>query len=102
MKIQIETVHFTADEKLLKFVNENAKKLEKYHSKIISVKATLKLEKPHSHNNKTVEIELHIPGQPLFSSHTSDTFEEGVSRCIDNLKRQIRKEKTKKEKDRRP
>ncbi len=96
MKILIEPVHFTPDQKLTDYVNEKVGKLEQFFERIISVTVTLKLENTGQIKDKIVEILISVPGDNIFSSDTNKTFEEGVDKVTDILKRQLvkRKEKT--------
>ena len=44
MKIQIQTVHFNADQKLIEFIDKKVKKLETFHDKILNLDVILSLE----------------------------------------------------------
>ncbi|SRR6056297_4206 len=96
MKILIEPVHFTADDSLTEYVHQKVGKLEQYFERIISATVTLKLENTGQIKDKVVEILVSVPGDNIFSSDTNKTFEEGVDKVSDTLKRQLvkRKEKT--------
>ena len=45
MKINIESVHFTADQKLIAYVNEKVEKLLTYFDQINGAEVILKLDK---------------------------------------------------------
>jgi len=96
MKILIEPVHFTADQSLTEYVNQKVGKLEQYFERIISATVTLKLENTGQIKDKIVEILVSVPGDNIFSSDTNKTFEEGIDKVTDTLRRQLvkRKEKT--------
>lgn len=95
MKILIEPVHFTADQTLIDYVHEKVEKLEQFYERIISVTVTLKLENTGQIKDKIVEILISIPGDNIFSSDSNKTFEEGVDKVTDILKRQLVKRKEK-------
>ena len=86
MNVQIQSVKFDADKKLVEFVNAKMAKL------------ILKLDKDHEKGNKIATITLHMPGEDLVACHQSKAFEESVDEAIDALKRQIDKFKGKFEK----
>lgn len=95
MNIQIHSVRFDADEKLLKFINNKVKKLLQYNDDIIGAEVFLRLEKVQDAENKIAEIKLDIPRQPLFARKQSKTFEEATDNAVDALKKQITKTKEK-------
>ena len=44
MKVKVNAIHFSADKKLIDFINERVGKLETFYDKIISSEATLRIE----------------------------------------------------------
>ena len=96
MNIQLNTVHFTADQKLIDFVNKKVPKLETYFDGIISTEVILKVVKPETANNKVAELKLSIPGTDyLFAEKQADSFEEAIDLAIDAIHRQLTKHKEK-------
>lgn len=96
MNIQVNTVHFTADQKLIDFVNKKVSKLDTFFEGIIGAEVIMKVEKPETANNKIAEIKLSIPGADyLFAQKQSDTFEESIDLAIDAIRRQLAKYKEK-------
>jgi ribosomal subunit interface protein len=96
MNIQVNTVHFTADQKLVDFVNKKVSKLDTFFEGIIGAEVIMKVEKPETANNKIAEIKLSIPGADyLFAEKQSDTFEESIDLAIDAIRRQLAKYKEK-------
>ncbi len=95
MNIQIHSVRFDADRKLLEFIRQKVKKLEQYNDRIIGVEVFLRLDKSQDTENKIAEIKLDIPTSPLFAKKQSKTFEEATDEAVDALKRQITKQKEK-------
>ena len=96
MNIQVNTVHFTADQKLLNFVNKKVPKLDTYFDGIIGAELILKVVKPETANNKVAELKLSIPGTKyLFAEKQADSFEEAIDLAIDAIHRQLTKFKEK-------
>jgi len=96
MNIQLNTVHFTADQKLTDFVNRKVSKLDTYLEGIIGAEVILKVVKPETVNNKIAEIKLSIPGYDnLFAEKQADTFEEAIDLAIEAIRRQLTKVKEK-------
>jgi putative sigma-54 modulation protein len=93
MNIQIQSVHFDADKKLLSFIEEKVGKLNVMHDKIVKSEVTLKLDKSESNENKVAEIRLHVPGNDLFAKKQCATFEEATDLAVDALKTQIKRYK---------
>jgi len=95
MKVKVSAIHFSADQKLIDFINERVGKLETFYDKIIASEATLKIEESSGKENKLVEIKLSIPGKDLFAKKSGKSFEEATDNVVEALRRQIRKYKTK-------
>jgi len=95
MEIQIHSVHFDADKKLLDFIQVKVKKLLQYRDDIFAADIFLRLINVQDDHNKIVEIKLDIPRNPLFAKKQSKTFEEATDNAIDALRRQITKQKGK-------
>ncbi len=96
MNIQLNTVHFTADQKLVDFVNKKVAKLDTYFEGIIAAEVILKVVKPEAADNKVAEIKVSIPGaSSLFSVKHADSFEEAIDTAIDAIRKQLTKFKEK-------
>ena len=95
MNIQIHSVKFDADKKLLEFVTGKVNKLSQYSDDIVSAEVFLRLDKDQEKENKLTEIKLEYPGGPLFAKKQSKTFEESTDLSVEALRRQIMKHKTK-------
>ena len=96
MNIQIHSVRFNADKKLIDFVNQKLGKLTQYGEDIVNVEVFLRLDNDSTRENKISEIKLDISGEPLFARRQSKTFEEATDGAVDALKKQITKHKQKK------
>ena len=95
MKIRVQSIHFTADTKLLDFIQRRIDKLDQFFDQIISGEVYLKLENTEDEENKITEIKLLIPGNDLFAKEQCKTFEEATDRAIESLRRQVDKHKEK-------
>ena len=96
MNIQIHSVRFDADRKLIDFVNQKLDKLTQFGEEIVNAEVYLRLDKDQDRENKISEIKLDLSGGPLFAKKQSKTFEEATDDAINALKKQITKHKQKK------
>ena len=94
MKVQVQSVHFDADVKLIDFIQKKLDKLETFYDRAIDAEVILRLNN-EGVENKTVEIKLNIPGDQLFAEKSNGSFEAATDHCTEALRRQIRKYKDK-------
>ncbi|MFZ1496158.1 MAG: ribosome-associated translation inhibitor RaiA, partial [Saprospiraceae bacterium] len=85
----MQAVHFSADQKLLDFIEKKLNKLDHYFGKITDVNVTLKLENAGQIKDKIAEIRLGVPGGFVIVRETCKTFETAIDRAIPLLKRQL-------------
>jgi putative sigma-54 modulation protein len=95
MQIQVQSIHFDADRKLIHFIEEKLNKLTTFHDRIISGQVFLRLDKSDVNENKIAEIKLSIPGKDLFARKQCKSFEEATDVAVDALRKQITKYRTK-------
>jgi putative sigma-54 modulation protein len=95
MNIQIHSIRFDADKKLLDFVTQKMNKLVLLSDDIVNAEVFLKLDHDEERENKITEIKVEYPGGPLFARKQSKTFEEATDMVVAALKRQIVKQKGK-------
>lgn len=96
MNVQIHSVHFTADSKLLEHVNAKIEKLKTYHDKIIGAEVYLKLDSlSHQVRDKVAEIKVYVPKHSYFVKHQSKTFEESFDLAFSSLVNQVKRQKEK-------
>lgn len=95
MKVTIQSVHFTADQKLIDFIEAKLQKLGATYDAIIEGEVTLKLDNASNNENKITEIRLHVPGNDLFAKRQCNSFEEAADQVVDALRNQIMKHKEK-------
>ncbi len=96
MNVNIQTVHFDADTKLLEYINKKAEKISTFHDKIISVDVFLKLDNVvHTIKDKVAEIRVQAPKQNFFAKCSSKSFEESFDCALDSLLSQVKRKKEK-------
>src|SRR6056297_2701875 len=95
MQLNVHSVQFKADQKLIAFTEEKVDKLEQFFDNIISGEVFLRLEKSDDTKNKLAEIRIHIPGKELFAKRQCKSFEEGIDETVEALRRQLMKTKGK-------
>jgi len=95
MNLKIDSIHFKADSKLLKYIEKKSSKIDKFYDKVIDLDVKLKLESNGQVRDKVVEFILKVPGEKLFSSTVDKSFEAATDIGLDSLKRQLKKFKEK-------
>ena len=91
MNVNIQTVHFDADQKLVDFVNRKVEKLKTYHDRIVKVDVFLKLDNVvHTIKDKIAEIKIHIPRQQVFVKQSSKSFEQSFDEALDAAMLRVR------------
>jgi putative sigma-54 modulation protein len=95
MNIQIHSLRFDADKKLIDFVTQKINKLSLLSDDIVNAEVFLRLDHDEERENKITEIKVEYPGGPLFARKQSKTFEEATDLVVAALKRQIVKQKDK-------
>lgn len=96
MNVNIQTVHFDADEKLVDLVSRKLVKLNTFHDGILSVEVFLKLDNiVHTIKDKVVEIKVHVPKHEFFVKTSSKSFEESFDVALESLINQIKRKKEK-------
>ena len=95
MKLQVQSIHFYADRKLVDFIKKKADKLETFYDRIVDGEVILRVENDDSRENKIIEIKLNIPGTQLFAKKQAKSFEAGTDEVIESLRRQLKKRKEK-------
>ena len=95
MKLQIQSIHFDADVKLITLIEKKLEKLETFYDRIIGGEVFLKLQSDDEKGNKIVSVKLLIPGGDIFVQEQAATFEEATDNAYEILKRQLSKKKEK-------
>lgn len=94
MKLQMHSIKFDADSKLLGVIQKKMDKLETYYDRVINGEVFLRLNN-EGIKNKTVEIKLNIPGDQLFAVASDRSFEAAADEAAEALRRQLKKFKNK-------
>jgi putative sigma-54 modulation protein len=94
MKLQVHSIHFNADSKLLTFIQKKLNKLETFYDRMVDGEVFLRLNN-EGVENKTVEIKLRVPGNQLFAIEKAKSFEAATDLAADALRMQLKKFKTK-------
>lgn len=95
MKLQMHSIHFDADQKLIDFIQKKADKLDTFYDRIIDGEVFMRLDKNEKNENKIVEIKLNVPGKILFAKQQADSFEAATDEAVEALRRQLKKFKEK-------
>lgn len=94
MTVNIQTVHFDADSKLISHVEKKISKLNQFHDRITKVDVYLKLDNiVHNIKDKIAEIKVMIPRHEFFVKHSSKSFEESFDDAMNAVINQIKKKK---------
>lgn len=97
MNVNIQSVRFDADRKLIDYVTSKLEKLSHFTDRVIQVNVFLKLDNVvHAVKDKIAEIRVHIPRHSFFVKSTSKSFEESFDDAFDSLVVQIKKNKERK------
>ncbi len=89
MNIRMESVHFTADQKLQDYIDKKLNKLDSFYNRIIDAHVILKLENTGQIRDKIVEVKLKIPKDLLVAKVSKKTFEAAVDESVKLLRRQL-------------
>ena len=96
MNVNIQTLHFEADTKLVSYVEKKLSKLAQFHERITKVDVFLKLDNVvHNIKDKIVEIRVHVPRHDFFVKHSCKSFEECFDVALDSVINQIKRKKEK-------
>ncbi|SRR5690606_26824841 len=93
MKLQVQSIHFDADPKLIDFIQRKVNKLETFYDRLTDGEVFLRLTN-EGVENKTVEIKLNVPGTQLFAAEKGRSFEAAADQAADALTMQLKKFKT--------
>jgi putative sigma-54 modulation protein len=95
MNIQIQAIHFKADQKLKDYICRKLNKLDVFYDGIIDSQVFLKLENTTVKENKTIEIKVNAKQNSFIQKETAQSFEAAADIAIDHLKTQVKRYKGK-------
>jgi putative sigma-54 modulation protein len=93
MKLQVHSIHFDADRKLIDFIQRKVDKLETFYDRLVDGEVFLRLNN-EGMENKTVEIKLNVPGDQLFATEKARSFEAATDQATEALRSQLYKFKS--------
>lgn len=93
MEINVQSIKFDADQKLLDYIDKKVSKIEKFYEGVIRTEVNLSLLADPQ--NKNVKVRVFIPGNELVVERHADTFESAVVDCVGVLKDLLVSEKEK-------
>jgi len=91
MQINISGHHVEVTDSLKDYVSEKLEKLEHHTASIISIKATLSVEK----TRQKAEATIHVKGADIFANAEHEDMYAAIDLLSDKLDRQIIKHKEK-------
>ncbi len=94
MRLQVHSIHFDADQKLIDFIQQRIDKLHTFYDRLVGGEVFLRLNN-EGINNKTVEIRITVPGRNLFAKEQARSFEAAVDLATEALRSQLDRFKTK-------
>lgn len=94
MKLQVHSIHFDADQKLINYIRKKVDKLETFYDRLVDGEVFLRLNN-EGMENKTVEIKIRVPGAQMFAVEKARSFEAATDLATDALRMQLKKFKAK-------
>ena len=94
MKLQVHSIHFDADAKLVEFIQKKVDKLETFYDRVVDGEVFLRINN-EGVDNKTVEIKVKVPGNQLFAKEQARSFEAATDLATEALRNQLTKFKEK-------
>src|SRR3982751_7114266 len=96
MNVNIQTIHFDGDQKLVDYVNQKLEKPSQFHDRNINVDVVLKLDNlVHNIKDKIAEIRVRVPRSEFFVKSTSKSFETSFDEALESMVSQIKRKKEK-------
>lgn len=96
MKLQMHSIRFNADQKLINFIQKKVDKLDVFYDRILDGEVFMRLDKDtERRENKIIEIKLNLPRTQLFAKERSNSFEAAADNAVESLRRQLKRHKEK-------
>ncbi len=94
MNVNIQTVHFDADRRLIEHIERKLEKIRSFFERITSVDVFLKIDNPAHHiKDKVAEIRIQVPQHNFFVKQVSKSFEESFDSAYESVIAQIKRHK---------
>ena len=81
MNVQIQSVKFDADKRLVEFVENKMDKLDRFAERSTGAEVILRLDKDFEKGNKIATVTLHMPGEDLVACHQVFARHVECDRC---------------------
>jgi len=95
MDIILQSIGFTASDKLREFVNEKLDKFGHHLHNVIRADVTLTKGPEAEQRNNYCEMRLEVSGYDHFAKKNSTTFEHAITETVDALEHMVEKAKEK-------
>jgi len=95
MKVNVQSVNFDADKKLIAFIQTRMDKLDLFYDKVINSDVYMKVENTSAKENKIVEIKVQVPRDNFIVKKQCKSFEEAIDSACSSLERKLVKKKEK-------
>jgi len=93
MNINIQSVGFSADQKLKDLIEAKCNKLLRFYNRITETTVYLKLESSGAVKDKMVELTMAVPNKLLVSKDEDKQFEVALDGAVSSMERQLKKYK---------
>ena len=94
--INIQAHRFTADSKLMDYIEKKLSKISVFNDKVINIDVFLILDNvAHNIKDKVAQIQVRVPGHDFFVKHCSKSFVESFDAALDSLMMQMKRKKEK-------
>jgi len=94
MHTRITARNFRASQRLQTYASDRLAKLERFYDGITNAHIVLSKSQDNT-DGKSAEISLHVYRQFLTAEDTANTHEEAIDHCVERLRRQILRYKSK-------
>jgi len=94
MKTSFTARHFNASPSLQDYCTDAVQKLEQFYDRILSVDIILQ-PGPDNEEPQMAELNVKVPQTLLNASEQAATYEQAVNQVVDNISRQLKKYKEK-------
>lgn len=91
MKVNIQSIHFKADQKLKDYLVQKLDKLETFFEGIIDAQVYLKVNNKQNKDNKEVDILINMARHQVYKSQEAQTFEAAIDIALESLKKQLKR-----------
>lgn len=95
MEVKVHSIHFDADAKLIRLINDKISKLNLFYDNILGSEVYLRIDKSSDFKNKVAEIRISTPGKEMFAKKKCKSFEEAADLAAEALRRQVKRKKGK-------